>query len=120
LQAIFQVPPRVWPAVNPDACNQEPFSDFVLHRVTFVAFVASDIPIDDKARVPAAGLRHRLLRLEFGFRFALVLKTKDRIGFVSFFGLGSSLGPSGRDLASPGRENIRISKTRAKLHPMSA
>ena len=77
----------------------------MLHRVTFVAFVASDIPIDDRARVPAAGLRHRLLRLEFGFRFAPVLKTKDRIGFVSFFGLGfvpGALGPGSR-VARPGK-----------------
>jgi hypothetical protein len=39
---------------KPDACNQEPFLDFALHRVTLLRFVQHrTYPIDDKHRVPA-------------------------------------------------------------------
>jgi hypothetical protein len=35
----FWVASGVWPGGKPDACNQEPFFDFVLHRVTLLHFV---------------------------------------------------------------------------------
>jgi hypothetical protein len=44
-----------------------------------------------------AGLRAISARLEFGFRFGLLLKTKDRIGFVSSFYFGfAAWNPPGR------------------------
>jgi hypothetical protein len=83
LRAIFLGGLRSLAGGKPDACNQEPFFDFALHRVTLLHFVQHrTYPIDDKPGCPR-GFSAAIRRLEFGFRFELVLKTKDRIGFVS-------------------------------------